>query len=196
MAHIAIEAGIPGILGPMMFRPETTKPLRELAEVLLRGENTLSCAERETIAAFVSSRNDCRFCQLSHSAAAAEHMGGAEAHYALVESVKHEYESASVSPKLKALLAIAGKVQIGGKHVTSEDVAAARSLGATDREIHDTLLIAAMFCMFNRYVDGLATWQPEDPQEYRPMGKLMAHSGYTGTKWEADAELAEAGASR
>jgi uncharacterized peroxidase-related enzyme len=187
MAHIKIEEGIPGILGPMMFRPETTKPLRELAEVLLRGDNTLSSADRETIAAFVSSRNDCRFCQLSHSAAAAEHLGGAEAHYALIDSVKADFESANISPKLKALLAIAGKVQLDGKHVTSNDVAAARALGASDREIHDTVLIAAAFCMFNRYVDGLATWQPEDPQEYRPMGKLMAHSGYARTDWEAGA---------
>lgn len=189
MAHIAIEEGIPGILGPMMFRPETTKPLRELAEVLLRGDNSLSSADRETIAAFVSSRNDCRFCQLSHSAAAAEHLGGAETHYALIDSVKSDFESANVSPKLKALLAIAGKAQLGGKHVTAGDVAAARALGASDREIHDTVLIAAAFCMFNRYVDGLATWQPENPQEYRPMGKLMAHSGYTRTNWEADATV-------
>jgi AhpD family alkylhydroperoxidase len=72
----------------MKFRPETTKPLRELAEVLLRADNSLTCAERETIAAFVSSRNDCRFCQLSHSAAAAEHLGGDEVHYALIDSVK------------------------------------------------------------------------------------------------------------
>ena len=187
MAHIAIEDGIPGILGPMMFRPETTKPLRELAEVLLRGDNTLSGSERETIAAFVSSRNECRFCQLSHSAAAAEHLGGAEVHYALIESVKADFKSANVSPKLKALLAIAGKVQLGGKHVTADDVSAARAQGASDREIHDAVLIAAAFSMFNRYVDGLATWQPEDPQEYRPMGKLMAHSGYTRTQWEADA---------
>jgi uncharacterized peroxidase-related enzyme len=187
MAHIAIEEGIPGILGPMMFRPETTKPLRELAEVLLRGDNSLTSAERETIAAFVSSRNDCRFCQLSHSAAAAEHMGGSDAHYALVDAVKADFQSANISPKLKTLLAIAGTVQVSGKHVTARDVAAARAQGATDREIHDTVLIAATFSMFNRYVDGLATWQPEDPQEYRPMGKLMAHSGYTGTRWEADA---------
>ncbi len=71
----------------MKFRPETTKPLRELAEVLLRGANTLTSAERETIAAFVSSRNDCRFCQLSHSAAA-EHLGGGEEHYALIEAIR------------------------------------------------------------------------------------------------------------
>lgn len=184
MAHIPIEAGIPGILGPMMFRPETTKPLRELAEVLLRDDNTLTRAERETIAAFVSYRNQCRFCQLSHSAAAAEHMGGEEAHYALVDSVKADFASAGVSPKLKALLKIAGKVQVDGKHVTSEDIAAARAEGATDREIHDTVLIAAAFSMFNRYVDGLATWQPEDPKEYREMGRRMARSGYTRTQWE------------
>jgi uncharacterized peroxidase-related enzyme len=185
MAHIALEEGIPGILGPMKFRPETTGPLRRLAEVLLRGDNTLTSAERETIAA-VSSRNDCRFCQLSHSAAAAEHLGGDDAHYALIETVKADVASADISPKLKALLAIAGKVQQGDKHVTPKDIAAARAQGATDCEIHDTVLIAAAFCMFNRYVDGLATWQPEDPADYRLMGKMMAHSGYTRTDWEGD----------
>ncbi len=188
MAHIEIEEGIPGILGPMKFRPETTKPLRELAEVLLRRENSLTQAERETIAALVSSRNDCRFCQLSHSAAAAEHLGGDEVHYSLIDSVKADFLSAGISPKLKALLAIAGKVQQGGKHVTPQDIAAARAQNASDREIHDTVLIAAMFCMFNRYVDGLATWQPEDPADYREMGKLMAHSGYTRTEWETPDE--------
>jgi AhpD family alkylhydroperoxidase len=127
MAHIEIEEGIPGILGPMKFRPETTKPLRELAEVLLRQNNGLTPAERETIAAFVSSRNGCRFCQFSHSAAAAEHMGGGEAHYSLIDSVKADFLSAGISPKLKALLVIAGKVQQGGKHVTLEDVAGARA---------------------------------------------------------------------
>jgi uncharacterized peroxidase-related enzyme len=178
MPHIALEKDVPGIVSAFAFRPETAKPMRELAEVLLRGPSSLSSADRETIAAYVSSRNECRFCQLSHSAAAAEHMGGAEAHYALIEAVKADLDSAAVSPKMKALLRIAGKVQQGGKQVTSADVAAARDRGATDLEIHDTVLIAAAFCMYNRYVDGLATWQPEDPASYRPMGKRMAHEGY------------------
>jgi uncharacterized peroxidase-related enzyme len=178
MAHIALDEGIPGIVGAFTFRPETAKPMRELAEVLLRGPNTLTSAEREAIAAFVSSRNDCRFCQLSHSAAAAEHHGGADADYAWIEAVKANPDSADISPKLKSLLHIAGKVREGGKQVTAADIAAARSEGATDREIHDTVLIAAAFCMYNRYVDGLATWQPEDPASYRPMGKRMAAEGY------------------
>jgi uncharacterized peroxidase-related enzyme len=178
MPHIALEQGVPGIVSAFQFRPETAKPMRELAEILLRGPSSLSSAERETIAAYVSSRNECRFCQLSHSAAAAEHLGGEDAHYALVDAVKADLESAAITPRLKALLRIAGKVQLGGKQVTVNDIAAARAQGATDLEIHDTVLIAAAFSMYNRYVDGLATFQPEDPASYRPMGKRMAHEGY------------------
>lgn len=185
MAHIGIPEGIPGIVGAFTFRPETAKPLRELAEILLRGPSTLTSAEREGIAAFVSSGNDCRFCQLSHSAAAAEHRGGTEEDYAWIEALKANPGTANVSAKMKALLQIAGKVRESGKRVTQADIAAARAQGATDLEIHDTVLIAAAFCMYNRYVDGLATWQPEDPAAYRPMGKRMAHEGYTRNTPEA-----------
>jgi uncharacterized peroxidase-related enzyme len=149
--------------------------MRELAEVLLRGPNTLTSGEREMIAAFVSSRNDCHFCQASHSAAAAHHLSG---DYDIVEAVKRDYQSAPVSAKLKALLSIAGKVQQGGKNVTSADVERARTEGATDKEIHDAVLIAAAFCMFNRYVDGLATLTPTDPAAYDQMGRRMAKQGY------------------
>jgi uncharacterized peroxidase-related enzyme len=175
MAHIKLPEGFPGIRGPMMFRPETAKPLNELVEVLLRGPHTLSPGERELIATFVSARNDCTYCQTIHGAIAAHHLGGDEE---LVQGVKLDFEQAAISEKLKALLAIAGKVQLGGKSVTSEDVGRARELGATDLEIHDTVLIAAVFCMCNRYVDGLATWAPEDPDFYRQRAALVASHGY------------------
>ena len=175
MPHIALPDGVPGITSGFAFRPETAKPMRELAEVLLRGSSTLASAEREMIAAFVSSRNDCHFCHASHRAAAAHHMDG---RYEVVDAVKQDYESAPVSQKLKALLAIAGKVQEGGKHVTTADVDRARREGATDLEIHDAVLIAAAFCMFNRYVDGLATLTPTDDQAYDMMGQRMAKEGY------------------
>jgi uncharacterized peroxidase-related enzyme len=175
MPHIRLPEGIPGIVGPMMFSPETAKPMNELAEVLLRGPSTLTSGEREMIATYVSSQNDCYFCQTVHGAAAAHHLGGNEA---LVQSVKRNFEQAGVSEKLKALLAIAGKVLKGGKQVTNEDVQRARDNGATDKEIHDTVLIAAAFCMYNRYVDGLATWAPTDPEMYRASGKRLAEEGY------------------
>jgi uncharacterized peroxidase-related enzyme len=175
MPHIALPDGLPGITSGFAFRPATATPMRELAEVLLRGPNTLTSGERELIAAFVSSRNDCHFCQASHSAAAAHHL---DRNYDLVDAVKRDYQSAPVSAKLKALLTIAGRVQQGGKQVTEADVARARAEGATDMEIHDAVLIAAAFCMYNRYVDGLATLTPTDPAAYDVMGQRMARQGY------------------
>lgn len=174
MAHISIPEGLPGISGGFAFRPETAKPMRELAHVLLHEPSSLTGGERELIAAYVSSQNNCYFCHASHGAAAAAHLGGND----VVNCVKTDFESAPVSSKLKALLAIAGKVQKDGKLVTKEDVERARREGATDMEIHDTVLIAAAFCMYNRYVDGLGTWQPQDPEMYAQMGQHLAEHGY------------------
>jgi uncharacterized peroxidase-related enzyme len=175
MPHINLPEGLPGILGPMAFRPETAKPLNELAKILLRGPSSLSPGERELIATYVSSRNDCFFCQTIHGAVAAYHLSGNEQ---VVLDVKDNAERAPVSDKFKALLAIAGAVQRGGKHVQSGDIDRARQLGATDAEIHDTVLIAAAFCMYNRYVDGLATWAPRDPDVYRDSAARLARQGY------------------
>jgi len=175
MAHIQLPEGLPGIRGPMAFRPETTKPLNELAEVLLRNENSLTRGERELIATHVSYLNDCFFCQSAH--------GGLAQHYLScdleqMDKMKSNPNSAPISDKLKALLVIAGSVQKGGKHVTSGQIEKAKSLGATDLEIHDTVLIAAAFCMFNRYVDGLGTWAPQDRLFYVNRAKARAEEGY------------------
>jgi uncharacterized peroxidase-related enzyme len=174
MAHITLPPDLPGIRGPMAFRPETARPLNELVDVLLRGPHTLSPGERELIATYVSSQNDCEYCQTIHGAIAAHHLKNEP----LVADVKQNYQAAAVSPKLKALLAIAGKTAKGGKNVTAADVARAREEGASDLEIHDTVLIAAVFCMCNRYVDGLATWMPHDPDFYRQRAALVAEHGY------------------
>ena len=177
MAHINLQNDFPGIRGPMAFRPETAIPLNELAEVLLRTENSLSRGDRELIAAYVSSLNDCFFCQNVH--------GGLAQHYLqcdndFIDEVKKDYISSAVSEKMKALLWIASSVQKGGKKVQAEQIEVARIAGATDKEIHDTVLIAAAFCMFNRYVDGLATWAPEDKNYYIERAKQRAEEGYAG----------------
>jgi uncharacterized peroxidase-related enzyme len=178
MAHITLPEGLPGIRGPMAFRPETARPLNELVDVLLRGPHTLSPGERELIATFVSSQNDCRYCQTIHGAIAAHHLDGDED---LVVKVKGDPMHAPISDKLKALLTIAGKTAESGKAVTADDVARARSHGATDLEIHDTVLIAAVFCLCNRYVDGLATWAPDDPEFYRQRAAIVAQNGYAAS---------------
>ncbi len=189
MPHIPLAPDLPGIRGAMAFRPETARPLNALVEVLLTGPSTLSRGERELIATYVSSRNCTHYCHSIHGMIAAAHFGGNEV---LVKQVKTDFTQADISPKLKALLAIAGKVQQDGKLVTSADVEAARSHGATDIEIHDTVLISAAFCMYNRYVDGLGTEQPDDEALYRERGRRVARDGYVTVSEEYLAAHAEA----
>jgi uncharacterized peroxidase-related enzyme len=175
MAHIKLTKDLPGIRALFDFRPETAEALCQLADVLLHQPNSLSQAERELIATYVSSLNDCHYCQTAHGAIAAHHLNGNES---LVVQVKSDFAAAPISDKLKALLAIAGKVQRGGKQVTTEDVDDARRAGASDIEIHDTVLIAAAFCMYNRYVDGLGTWAPANIESYKPRAAAVAEGGY------------------
>ncbi len=176
MSHINLPEGLPGIRGPMAFRPETAKPMNELAEILLRDDNnTLTRGERELIGAYVSSLNDCFFCQNVHGALAQHYM---QCDMQVIDEIKADFQSTSISEKLKTLLAIAANVQKGGKYVTAGQIEEAKKMGITDKEIHDTVLIAAAFCMFNRYVDGLATWAPEDRQVYVNRAKMRAEEGY------------------
>lgn len=175
MAYIKVPEGVPGIRSLVMFRPETGKPLYELAQALLVNDSSLPRAERELIASFVSSKNDCMFCMSSH-AAAARYLYKDEK--GVVDFVLDDYQKAPISAKLKALLSIAAKVQQDARTVSPDDISNAKNEGATEQEIHDTVLIAASFCMFNRYVDGLASLTPTEPEVYEAMGERMAQ-GYT-----------------
>lgn len=176
MAHVPVPEQTPGIVGLFAFDPESAAPLRELAEVILRRPSGLESAERELIATYVSSLNECSFCTNSHASAARHLLGGRTP--GVVEAVCADPSRAPISEKLRALLGIAARVQQGGRRVPEAEVARARHLGATDHEIHDTVLIAAAFCMYNRYVDGLATPLPSDPTEYDAIGEALAARGY------------------
>jgi uncharacterized peroxidase-related enzyme len=172
MPYIPLENHLPGITGLLEYRRDTADPIRELTQLLLRGPSTLTTAERELIAAFVSHRNECRFCTDAHTATADLLLGECET----AEKIKNDVSSAPVTNKMKALLTIAGEVQVGGKYVTKESVEIAKTEGATDLEIHDTVLIAALFCLYNRYVDGLSTVTPSNPEFYKSLAGRIAKS--------------------
>ncbi|UTA69295.1 carboxymuconolactone decarboxylase family protein [Emticicia sp. 21SJ11W-3] len=176
MAHIKLlNEELPGISGLLNHNPRTAIPLLNLAETLLRGPSTLTRGERELIASYVSHLNNCHFCHTSHGAAAAAHLG---CDLNIIDDIKQNFAETAISPKLRDLLNIAAQVQKGGRHVTEKEIEVARNEGATDEEIHDSVLIAAAFCMFNRYVDGLGTWAPKENEAYREMGQRMAFAGY------------------
>ena len=175
MPHIQVPLDLPGILGPLAAYPGTGQHITGLAQALLRGESSLTAAEREMIGAHVSAGNECHFCMSGH-AAAARHLLGERS--GLMDEVLADPGSPKLDEKLRALLAIAGKVRRDGRTVTAEDVAAARAAGADDKAIHDTALIAAMFSMANRYVEVLATITPRDPAVYAAIGAGLATQGY------------------
>ena len=176
MPHISLPEGVPGIRSLFDYRPETAGPMLALVETLLRGDSTLPRGDRELIAAHVSRRNSCDFCAATHGAFAAVQL---DDDWDLVDRAMDDPASADLSPKLQALLVLAGQVQQGGGAVTEDALADARAEGATDLEIHDTVLIAAAFCMYNRYVDGLGTWCPSaDPRDYEPRARALAADGY------------------
>jgi uncharacterized peroxidase-related enzyme len=174
MPHIPLPSHLPGITGLLEYRKDTAAPIRELTQILLRGESTLTPGERELIATIVSHNNECKFCTTAHTAAADLLLGESET----CELVKQDIDSAPVSDKMKALLKIAKLVQKNGKEVTPEAVELARNYGATDLEIHDTVLIAALFCLYNRYVDGLASVTPTEPEFYQYLGERIVNHGY------------------
>ncbi|WP_461071345.1 carboxymuconolactone decarboxylase family protein [Spirosoma horti] len=174
MPHIPLPDHLPGITGLLEYRLDTAMPIRELTQLLLRGESTLTQGEREFIAALVSSRNSTNFCNAAHTKAADLLVGD----NTTAAAVKADIETAPVSEKMKALLQIAALTQQSGRAVSPEAVARAQAAGATDREIHDTVLITALFCLYNKYVDGLATVTPTDPAYYDTLGDRIVNRGY------------------
>jgi uncharacterized peroxidase-related enzyme len=174
MPYIPLKENLPGITGLLDYRQDTALPIRQLTQILLRGESTLSEGERELIAAVVSSGNECSFCTAAHTAIADLYLGNAE----IAEKAKSNIANAPVSGKMKALLSIASAVQKNGKLVSSAMVEAAKTEGATNRELHDTVLIAALFSLYNRYVDGLASVTPADPAFYKRLGNILLEKGY------------------
>ena len=177
MPHIALPEGFPGIRSLFMYSPDTAKPLNDLVQTLLHDPttSTLTPGERELIATYTSSLNECKYCANTHGAIARYQLDGDGD---VVKGVINDPATANISPKLKTLMNIAARVQQSGRSVTPDDIDAARKQGATDKEIHDAVLIAAAFCLFNRYVDGLGTWAPDDPAIYDAIGKQRASEGY------------------
>ena len=178
MPYIPLKENLPGITGLLDYRQDTALPIRELTHILLRGESTLTEGERELIATVVSAGNACRFCTAAHTAAANTYLSDPE----IAEQVKRDPATANVSPKMRALLIIARAAGQSGRQVSAEMVAAAKAEEATDREIHDTVLIAALFSLYNRYVDGLASVTPEEPAFYDRLGAILHDKGYLPSK--------------
>jgi uncharacterized peroxidase-related enzyme len=174
MPYIPLESHLPGITGLLEYRKDSGQPIRELTQILMRGQSTLTEGERELIASVVSAGNQCTFCSSAHTATADLLIGDHETS----QKVKQDIATAPVSEKMKALLTIASLTGKGGKYVTAESIKNAKAAGATDIEIHDTVLIAGLFCLYNRYVDGLSTELPAENSYFDQLAQRLVNHGY------------------
>jgi len=175
MPHIQLESHLPGITGLLEYRKDTGQPIRDLTQILMRGESTLTEGDRELIATIVSHGNHCRFCTTAHAAAADLLLGDKT----ITQQIREDIETAEVSEKLKALLQIAAAVGRNGKEVKPQMVERAKAAGATDAELHDTVLIAALFSLYNRYVDGMATTMPDNDAYFDVLADRLVNHGYS-----------------
>jgi uncharacterized peroxidase-related enzyme len=175
MTYISTNIPQAGIVELLFYKGPSGNALSHLAHTILKGPSPLTSGERELIASYVSWLNNCEFCHKSHSASANEHLGD---NGKAVACIVTDPSTAPVSEKMKWLLKIAGKVQVSGREVTQDLIDSAKKAGATDEEIHDAVLVAAAFCMYNRYVDGMHTTLPESDDDYVDMGKRLANKGY------------------
>lgn len=176
MSYIKLKEYFPGIVGLIFYKRSTGVGLTRFAQAALRGPSPLSVKERELIATYVSSLNECQFCMDSHGAVVNE-LAKDGGH--MIKCAIENVDSPEISSKMRALLNIAGKVQKSGRAVTAEDIEAARSKGATDEEIHDAVYVAAAFCFFNRYVDGLGTIPMKSAAGYAESARMLLKFGYT-----------------
>jgi AhpD family alkylhydroperoxidase len=190
---------VPGMMALGAYRPDVYAQMAALADNMLRTshpESTLVPSEREMIASYVSSLNDCKYCATIHGAVAAAHACGSKAETTrqehqftqataekmvnsiCIERNGEDGENDEASPKLRQLLRIAAQVRGSGQNITQEAIDEAKGCGATDMDIHDTVLIAALFCMFNRYVDGLTGDELGDVEQLKGGGRMIAERGY------------------
>ncbi len=174
MAYIETGVNQPGLVELLFYKGSTGKPLANLVHALLHGPSGLSRVERELIAAYVSDLNDCDFCRQVHTEAAGNQVpDGSTAVACAITGNNHRL----LTPRMQALLPLAALVTKSGKAVTPTAIEAAKRSGAAEEDIHDTVLIAAAFCMYNRYIDGLGA-KPATAEEVPLLGQRFAKKGY------------------
>ena len=170
---------LPGMAALGAYRPDTTAHISAMADILLRDghpDSTLLRSDRETIAAYVSSRNDCSFCATSHGAVAEAHARREGVNVVAVEAVCERGEIGDVSAKLKVLLQLAEKVR--QYEPIGEEIAKAKEEGVSDMDVHDAVLIASHFSMVNRYVDSLTGRVEMPKQAWAGRAEGLAGNGY------------------
>ncbi|HZZ00493.1 MAG TPA: peroxidase-related enzyme [Candidatus Baltobacteraceae bacterium] len=155
---------VPNVFRAYARRPEHFRAFMNYHDVLMRGDGGLSRAEREAIVVAVSSENRCQYCMTAHGAAL--RILGKDP--ILAEQIANNWRTADLSPRLRAMLAFASRVNEPGFAATDDEIDALRAAGFSDDDVWDIAAIASFFGFSNRMA-GLMDMRPNP--EFYSMGR-------------------------
>ena len=155
---------VPNVFRAYAKRPEHFRAFMHYHDVLMRGPSNLSRAEREAIVVAVSSENRCQYCMTAHGAAL--RILGKDA--MLAEQIANNWRTADLTPRLRAMLTFASRVNEPGFAATDDEIAALHAAGFADDDIWYIAAIAALFGFSNRMA-GFMDMRPN--AEFYAMGR-------------------------
>lgn len=176
MAFITLDNTLQGMRQLLAYKPIIAGPMLALMEGVMRSNDGLSLGERELIASYISYLNDCRHCQIIHGEIAQCLLNDDDF---IMDTLRSNFKELKLNPRINAILNIVKCIHLGGKHVGASQIDAAKKIGITEMEIHDTVLISSMFCMFNRYIDGLGLESTDTELSFKQRAKQIAENGYS-----------------
>lgn len=142
---------IPNVFLAYAQRPEHFRAFMQYHDLLMKGPSGLSRAEREAIVVAVSAENDCLYCVAAHGAAL--RILGKDA--IVADQIAVNWRTADLSPRLRAILAFASRVNERGFSANEEEIAELRAAGLAPDDVWDVAAIAAFFGFSNRMAGAL-----------------------------------------
>jgi uncharacterized peroxidase-related enzyme len=158
---------VPGILKCFSSSPEMLKIIIQLGSTLVFSEGVLGRRVKEMIATYVSSLNECPYCLDSHGASLCG-QGGDEA--LLNALLTGDLGDVSISTPEGHLLEFVRKVTVESHTVDDIDILNLRASGWDEKQIAESIHVAAMFACFNRVANAFGL----------PSQDLLKHLHETG----------------
>jgi uncharacterized peroxidase-related enzyme len=173
LSPLVVGAEAPEILRILFYRPEFFgKPMGALHQQVLRGPSDWTVGERELFAAWVSLKNNCRFCTVAHTAVAARAFDKA-----VDQNVLTEENLAEQSDKARIMLPFLEKLTVSPESMEERDVEPLRAAGISESAIVDAIYVCMLFCTMNRMVDALGVAQMT-PKQVDKASRMLFEKGY------------------
>ena len=149
MAFFSFLDDSSGIASVFANNKVRARPMRELRKQIMRGPSPLSVGERELIAAFVSTLNQCEFCAGGHTALAARTVD-----VRVLDELIANIDTAAISDRLKPIFRFVKKLTEAPSRIVQADVESIHAAGWEESAVEDAIAVCSLFNMLNRIANG------------------------------------------